>query len=633
MLFLSPLFFFFSLTIALPTNGDDTHCSPFFYPEGCFSNEIGFKRVVFHENLRKETSIYLRGYSPESILLHTLLVFSDDIAHYHNTLLINPLHFSKYLPLVHTSDFAFNNEFVLITKGREILLQYDIAPLSTGFFDGSSGTSYDAVLRLDYYSSLWNEYNTWSIERSHLTLKRVEPEQWKKKDVSQEDFNGYYHLWCNRSKSLKKCYVELPRKLRINGRHAHDPSSLPYGLLLDPNLQYNLLPHDLFLRWKYEGERDFLLEDDRGEEIFFLNSQFEYGINSESQEIVLGVDFLHHFQRIEYNLEAGYYRFFFSHIYHSHENFEWGRLLITLFISTMLFGVLFYWMTSPNYHILKPVLEKDTYFLFPFRIVWCEILSLGIALVLWILTLIFTESMGSETFHYSHSDHKRRTILFILFSLYNALLLVIFLCWNWPLTKAAWRYYYAYIIFHTQAQRTDRDYPDLVRMIEMEERKIHPRYVITRNIFLHNIAATNLLLILNYLSEDMLIYFILLVGVSLTIVYYNTKLLSVSILYLARNSQEWRDLWVKHSGFFGLFLLNFIVYVIFIGFSLPTTYYSLLRELNSMYSDVIIWVFTIQLLVFVLSLAISVVFYLVLKILRNTPPDSVVKVKELTKVY
>ena len=600
------IFLCLRLTSAWGTNQDDSQCDGVFYPEGCFSDEIVFKRLHFRKNLRKETSIYLRGHSPESILIHALVVFSDDVAHFHNSLVFNPRSLEKYDKILHYSDFQFNNEVVVITKGREMQLQFSVAPWISPYFNGS--IHYDAVLLLDYYSALWNEYNSWIVERSRLILKKIEP-PWKlpEEESSREDFTGLYYLECDRTRSLKKCHVKLP-------------PDFSYGLILDPGRSDNLLPQELMVRWMFHEEKEFFLRDEDGHEFFHINNQFQYSLNTESDDIVLGVDFIHWFQKVEYNIEAGYYKLFYSHVYHTHDKFELQAWIISIFIGTIIYGVIHFWITSPNYNILQALLEKKPYFLFPLRLVSCEILSILIAIVLWIMTLVFSEDLDNTTFHYSHSDHKRRRVLFLVFSIYHVILNIIFLLWNWSLTKATFTYYYASLLYYRMSEedkKQDPDYTDLVRLVNTEEAKIHPRYVITRNILINTIAATNLLLILNYLSEHMRLYFIIMTLVSLIMVYYYTKMLIIGFLFMFIASPTVKDLWRKYHNFVILFWINFIVYALFVAFSMPTTYYSLLNELNSMYSDIILWVFTTFLLLALLTLPLYVVFYLELKFIRE----------------
>lgn len=618
-MFFLPLFSLFVVVWSWGTNQDATQCDSVFYPEGCFSDEIAFKRLFFRKNLRKETSIYLRGHSPESILIHTLVVFSDDVGHFHNSLVLNPRTLEKYDKILHYSEFQFNNEILAITKGREILFQFSVAPWISPFFNGS--IHYDAVLLLDYYSALWNEYNTWIIERSRLILKKVEP-PWPSEQ--QEDFRGLFHLWCDRTKSLKKCHVKLPSSLFIN-----DHEYFGYGLVLDPGRSDNLLPQELMVRWQFHEEKEFLLVDENDKTILHINNQFQYELNTESDDIVLGVDFVHWFQKVEHNVEAGYYKLYFSHVYHTHDKFQLQAWIISIFIGTIIYGVIHFWMTSPNYNILQALLEKKPYFLFPLRLVSCEFLSIVIAIILWIMTLAFSEDVDHTTFHYSHSDHKRRRVLFLVFSVYHVVLNLVFLLWNWNLTKATFLYYYAnaqYYRMSEEDRKSDPDYTDLVRMVNIEEAKIHPRYVIVRNILINTIAATNLLLILNYLSEHMRVYFIIMTLVSLIMVYYYTKMLIIGFLFMfIYANPSFKDLWRKYHNFVILFWINFIVYALFVAFSMPTTYYSLLNELNSMYSDVILWVFTTFLLLAVLTLPLYVVFYLELKFLRD--PSSLAKLK------
>lgn len=558
-------------------------CDPFFYPEGCDQKSVSFKRQVFKANDRRETSIYARGHSSESIILHCLLIFSDEAYHFHNTLLFNPLRVGKYDKILHRSDFPFNNEFMLITKGVEFLVQYDIAPHYSPYFSGT--IDYDAVLSLDYFSSMWNEYNTFTIERSKLTLLMLEPSQWN--SDNREDFQGFYKLWCNRNISLKYCHVVLKNDtLRINN-HVY----LNYNITIKPQQKFNLLPPDLFVYWQFHAEKELRIYDDADDDatmLLHLNGQFEYGLNEETNEIILGVDVMHYFQKIEYGVEAGYYKLFYAQVYHDNEMYATGKLIIAIFIGTIL-STMFYWITSPNYDILFNLLRGEMTFEYPVRQVFSELLSIGIAIILWILTLVFAESYNNNTVvYYTNSYHKQRLLLYLSVSFYNVLLLSLYFIAQRRLLTGAWRYYY--------------NYARQMKAGKKQTVVVESRSVIGRNIAIICIMLCNLALILNYLSQEKVIYSFILIVLSLAFVYYYTKLLMISILYLIQFSVG-----SDQVRFIFITLANTAVYLFFLGFSLETIYLAFLREVNSMYSESLLWDFVIIAICVVSLLAVCAV--------------------------
>lgn len=557
-------------------------CDAFFYPEGCDSKEIVFKRQTFSDDDRKEISIYVHGRSTESILIHCLLVFTDTINTYHNTLLFNPRKLVKYEKLLHFSDFPFNNEFIIIAKGSEILVQYDIASHPSPYFDGK--IQYDAVLSLDYYSSMWHEYNTFVIERGTLILRMTEPVLVD----SVEDFKGCYKLGCNRSVSRKYCQLNdtgYENVLHIDGRPFN------YTISIRPQETHNLLPPELYNHWRYHDKKHLtIFSNHRSTPLIHLNDQFDYGVNEQSDEIILGIDVFHYLQKIEYNLEEGYYKMWYTHVYDNNSLFCTHKLIITIFIGTIL-SLMFYWITSKNYDILYNIVDGEMLFEYPFSQIGREILSIIIAVLLWFLSNIFSESVDRYTFYYTHSDHKRRKLLFLLFSIYNVLFMIIYLIKDYDLSSKTWRYYYRYI------KR---------RKIIRETSQIQSKSVIMRNFYILNIMVSNLLLILNYLSEEKTFYTFLLVAISLLVIYYSFKTLLIHLIYLL--SYESRNV---PSTF--LFCANATIFLLFLIYSIPTTYLSFLREINSMYTDVIIWTCVIGILCLVMTFSLYTVFIPLIK--------------------
>lgn len=554
-------------------------CDTFFYPEGCDQKSASFKRQVFKDNERREMSIYARAHSSESIMLHCLLIFSDDAYHFHNTLLFNPLRLEKYDKILHHSDFPFNNEFMLMTRGSEFLVQYDVAPRYSPYFSGT--VDYDAVLSLDYFSSMWHEYNTFTIERSKLTLLMLEPSEWH--SPQREDFHGFYKLWCDRNVSLKYCHVALDtnQTLRIN-----DHVYLNYNLTIRPNQKFNLLPPDLFVYWQFHAEKELNIYV--GDELLlYLNGQFEYGLNEETNEIVLGVDVMHYFQKIEYGVEAGYYKLYYAQVYHDNDDYATGKLIIVIFIGTIL-STMFYWITSTNYDILYNLLRGEMMFEYPVRLVLSELLSILIAVILWILTLIFADSYNGTVVYYTNSYHKQRLLLYMAVSFYNVLLLSLCFVAQRRLFSGTLRYYYSYAKQMKAGKKAT---------VAVESRS-----VIVRNIAIISIMVCNLAFILNYLSQEKVIYAFILIILSLALVYYYTKLLLISILYLIQFSVG-----SDQVRFIFLTLANAAVYLFFLGFSLETIYLAFLREVNSMYSESLLWDFVIIAICIVSLLAVCAV--------------------------
>lgn len=538
-------------------------CDPFFSPEACDRKSIAFKRQVFYNGDHREMSVYMRAHSSESIIIHCLLIFSDDIYYFHNTLRFSPTKVSKYEKILRRSDFPFNNELLVITKGFETLLQYDVALLPSYVEN-----DYDAILSLDYFASLWNEYNTFIIERSRLTLRMIEPDQWNNND--KEDFMGFYKVWCDRAISLKYCHVNLSS----NQMSINDELYNNYSLVINTQSNVNLLPPDLFVYWQFGAHKN--LKISVGDEMIIeLNTQFNYGINEQSSDIVLGVDIFHYFQKVEYGIEAGYYKLFYTTVYNDNDAYALHKLLITIFIGTIL-STLFYWIMSPNYDIWYNLLKGDTTFQYPVRQVSFEILNIVVAFVLWIMTVVFTPTLTSSAFDYYNSYHKQRMLLYIALSVFNTILLTLYLISQRVLTLSTIQYCYTYATTWKECDKTTRT--------------VTAPSVIVRNIAILVIMACNLSFILNYLSEEKLIYAFPLVILALAIIFYYTKYIMISLIYIIIYNKA-----SSQARFIFLTLANIMAFSFFLVFSMQTIFMAFFNEVNSMYSESLLWDFIITL--------------------------------------
>jgi hypothetical protein len=597
-------------------------CDTFFYPEGCQGDQISFKRQSFAANTRKEMSIYARGHSTESVILHILLVFTDNVHHFHNTLLFNPLRIENYRKILHESEFPFNNEIVVITKGKETTLQYDVAPLYMNEFLGPIG--YDAILSLDRYASLWSEYNSYVVERAALTLKKTDESMWYEGNV--EDFTGLYLLRCNDSLSYKHCHVAIRDSYKEGGNLlVNGMAYKSCGLVINTSSTINLLPYDLYMWWVQDTQKDLFIGGDEAHHLLHLNPQFSFGINHDSTNIVVGIDLLFLFQRVEFCGEGGYYKAWYTHIYHNHNDHVFNTLIM-FFFEVCLLCIFFYWATSPNYEILSHALNGGKRFEFPYRMIWWEFSMWLIAAVVWIITFVMTDGISSATFIYDNSDCEKRKLLFVLFSAYHVALSLIFFGVQHKLTRYTIRYYYSYWLYLTYAKPTDRNYAELVKRVNTPTYSVEEKYVIMRNIVLQNLVASNLLLVLNYMAEEKPIYLNLVAIVSITLSYYYVKLIQTGMVYVFKSSgtsDTWSALWKKESGTILFLLGSIVVFTLYFIFSLKLVYYSLYDEKNSTYCSIILWVFVIAPLSLVVVFAVSVVF---LQLLHHMTTHKKVKI-------
>lgn len=610
-------------------------CDAVFYPEGCFSDRITLRRYSFVDNLRKEVSCYVRGHSSESIMIHVLLVFADPVNHFHNALILNPASVEKYKKIMRESEFPFNNEMMIVTRGREMVVQYDVANSSwqMHYFDGNSLPEvpiYDAILSLDYFASLWSEYNSIVLERSFISLRMIEPPFDVDKASDNQDYDGFYKLWCNQSQSVNRCHVILSPNMTSGGMVINDRTYDITGLIIDTGSSVNLLPYDLFVRWKYHGERNLRISassitvgdasatvGDAAGIFLHLNDQFEYDINHESGDIVLGVDFLLLFQKAEYCMEAGYYKvWYYNHLYSWHEQHLLNVTLICLFVTTLL-SIFFYWVTSVNYDVLDNVLRGERRMSFPYLIVLCELLTYVIGVAIVIMALIFADDVGSVML--DATGHKQRAILFTVVLLCHLVTGLVYLAWfRRSLTRKAAAYYGQ--SGWNAARGTDLRITYTVTATPVGESKV--RDVIVRNTTLNTTLAMALLLIFNYLAEDWPLFLAINVIISSIVAYYWFKMLLVSFFYLITSHRIHHSLWRYERRFVILTCLSLLLFIAYAVLAFPLVYLDCFSEFNSMYSDIFLWIFATHIYCLIGIFAAGIVFIIIVRhyIERNRPP-------------
>ena len=615
-----------------------SECHPLFYPEACFSDRLVLERHSFVDNLRKEVSCYVRGHSSESIILHVLLVFADPVNHFHNALLLNPASLEKYQKVLRESEFAFNNELRMVTKGQDTVVQWDVAQYSwqLHYFDGASAPDvppYDAVLSLDYYASMWSEYNSVTLERARLTLRMLDGPFTEDSAADNADYDGFYKLWCDQSISVKRCHVVLSSLAGFSTDGGMAINGVYYnvtGLVIDTSRSDNLLPYDLYVRWRYHNERNLRLgvASDGDATWLHLNHQFEYDINRESGDIVLGLDFLLLFQKSEYCLEAGYYKvWYYTHLYSSHERHLVQVTLICLFVTTLL-AIFFYWVTSVNYDVLDQVLAGARRMPFPYLIVLCEVVTYAIGVAVLIMALVFINGAGGffallRTLTLDATGHKQRTILFAVVLLCHMLVGLVYLLWfRRALTRKAARYYvhHGWDAAHRGLGRgaakgnkgNDRRAVDLhitysLTATPVGEAKL--RDVVVRNTTLNTVLAMSLLLTFNYLGEDWPLFLGVNVVVSAVASYYWLKMLLVSLFYLAVSHQIWR----YERRFIALTIASLALFLVYMALAFPLVYVGCFREFNSMYSDIFLWIFTGHIYGMIVTFAAGIVFIIIVR--------------------
>ena len=91
--------------------------------------------------------------------------------------------------------------------------------------------------------------------------------------------------------------------------------------------------------------------------LFHINRQFKFQLNERSGDIVLGVDVVHHFQKVELAHEFGYVTLWYASAYHERARHEQNTAIIFLFISLVL-TTISYWCSSPNLSVAPFIMGR-----------------------------------------------------------------------------------------------------------------------------------------------------------------------------------------------------------------------------------------------------------------------------------
>lgn len=561
---------------------------------------IVLKRQVFFTDALHRVSVTLSSETPSAALLNTLLIFAPPLHRgnhslYHNALIISPKKFDRYAVVSRHSEFTPHRHFTVVTKGRSLDLQYDVAPYNDlGLF--TSGTrEYDAVLRLDRHSSVWNEFDTLLFEQSRVTLSMHRHGA----PIEKQDFIGFYHMRCA-THEHHHCVVSLGGR-RLNGQLVHHHSRL----VIDLDASYNLLPHDLFMRWQYHGEKELVVTDADGDETLVrLNGQFQYRLNHNSNDIVMGVDLLHYFQSVEFSLHRGSVVLWYSRIYDRNETYETHKWLIYWFISLIL-TCISCWYNSPTYDVLHAVIRRRPLVDYPYQLVIVDLVTLTLAPVLWILVFVSGDAWQNAVTGFPHSVVMRRQLLIFSLGLYHLLLMVLLLARTGHLIKQCFRHYYHYFKSYFSAKVDPA-------LVAREADPISVKMVLMRNLAGHTLSVTNCLLIVNYVSEEQLLYNIPLVVASLCLLFYYVKIIFSSVVYVARNGGP------RQAPLFTfIFMLSGAVFVVYCVLASYTHYTDFFMLLNSVFSEIDVRSFAVELQCFIATVALICVYSPLLRYVRK----------------
>jgi hypothetical protein len=545
-----------------------------------------FQRQTYDADPRRQISVFINGQSSEALQLHAVLVFSWPRHSYHNALVLSRKSVVRFEGITRHSEFGPHREINVISQHHLLRLQYDVAALNTEerFFGGvlplGKRLDYDALLLLDYRSSLFNEVNTALFEQGRLTLLMSREDGPRDKG----EFLGVFTIQCERHHRHRHCEMPLGNFL-VNGREGEATA-----LVVDLDSPFNLLPPDLFTRWEFHGEKRIVLQSASDEDAhLLLNPRFHWRLNEHSHTIVVGVDLLHHFQKVEYSPHRGSITVWHSWVYQEHETHEILKNVIYYVISTIL-TCLAYWITSPNYDVLASLLSLERppegKFPFPYKLVLVELLSLLIAGVLWIV-IVFTGGGMSDGLmqHTTWPVLMRRRLLIFALSLYHAVVSIVLFVKTRKLTRHAFRHYYYVVVYALFTSVGAANYEERKRLASAETEPAPVKLVLLRNLTCHTLANTNLLLILNYLSEEVTPYNVPIMVASLGLLFFYTKTLFTSLLYLASRGVPVRVTMRKEPLFTALLFLSTAIFLAYTLLSAHLHHTFFLLQLNGLFSE------------------------------------------------
>lgn len=707
----------FSLLTAIQEDGKENGCSKL--PNGlCIHDSLYFNRVDMANDIHKHMSIQTYGHSKESIIMNTMILFrspeyqiqqdeqsfsiqqqiynvyNSSNNRYHNALLIGGHIYHQYYKITKDSMFVYNNEIPIVSKGDVTMIPYTVVNnriywtrltrntfvssgitghLLTGIssFDqllndatsSSSNPSYHAILTLDKYSSIWDHYNIMSITNHQFNMHyRIGGFVYNNVD----EYSGMTHLNCksNTLTSDDNCYIEI-EKLTI---YHKEYTSSSHRLIIDFHSSLNYLPIDLYYYYitLRQSQRTiaFLLKNNntdgsKGDDNnnLIINNKFNFRINEDDDDIIIGIDLLRIFSKIEYSMERNEVNVWYFE--ETHINYE-RHITVTIMLSFLILGCYYCYydfMSSDNrrlYSILILYSNLTIYYMyFSFRQVFNELMILFLSSIILLLVLIFSDYNTSLLF--------QRTLLLTIICIYHCILLLTIIVKTPNVTRKAIGYYiykdktpdydYNRTIINIQPsqqqqQQIDtlkkqpvislytRNYlqttttslplqqPFLLNNSEMTENKredpfkdndfdiVKEEYldgnepklskeqtttVIMRNTSLLILIMIDVLLVINFSTEDNYLYMFLFLPLSFVLLYFMVYNLSISILYILV-SPLLKQIYIRYyrrrqqpiHPFIYFVIGEILLLLLFIGWSIHCFYLDYFKLVEGIYSETFI---------------------------------------------
>lgn len=428
------------------------------------NHRIEFNRVTIRNNINHQTHIRIHGHNAAMILMNAVLKFSSNVNVFHAPLLLTGYSALKYKSIINEE----THKMVITSRKARKILSYSVVsqlPSEQNISDVGLGnqlyaliqsiqypgsktmsrdTTYDAVLLLDDYSSLWSEYNVMRFESSRLILEyrsNISISQITRESTAPIVYAGHVYLKCDPVFEDDMCLVvHGPGPLVIN--------SLQYPLyrvIVNLDSTYNYLPMDLYFSFRDQSQNQTLIIEALDSKPLYLNSLFHYRIHDDNT-IILGVDLIHHFPRLEYSPETKAFTiWYFTAALSDPSNIETVCVLFT-FINLAILFCLYKWTSLYNYHILRFMIYFERYarshIYFSYKQIGYELVILFLSTIILLCSFLVSSQAGTDSvFQYNGTDGQKRTILFAVFLLYYWILMLIVVIIDCESIKAFWNYY------------------------------------------------------------------------------------------------------------------------------------------------------------------------------------------------
>jgi hypothetical protein len=544
---------FLLLYFAVSTSGkiiNKDYCDPVLFKEACIDKtlRIDFNRISKQADVHKHLSLRIYAHSKETSLINTMIIFHTDTNSYHNAFMIGSSQMTKYNKITRESRLSYNDEITIITKSVKFTTPFTVintydrqriydpdhnnylkdayrSYLTTTTSNAQENDDdmlslyhqqrylqsvltrthseinmpttwepfvlYDALLSLDRYSSIWDQYNVLSIERTQLSLRYNEQGQLSDE---LEDFNEIIRIQCKDPSSEevaqrkihpKSCIIhnifqlieattttkkimEENNNTTTKGVIVNGKFYANYKVVIDLTLRTNSIPIDLYLEWKKDknvGITIALSSVQNGDNnvssleaattsstSFVLNSNFDYHLN-DNDVILVGVDLLYHFQKIEYSVDANQIHLWVQSNFYNSNKHDSIQIITAFLILFVLLPCLFCWVMDINYISFYQLLHYDALSViklkgkiyFSYIQVQYEIIVILVTILLWILGGVFILDNQHDhlpsIFQFNHSSHRQVYGLFLFLSIFHVILLTVVIAFTGKVNRKLIEYY------------------------------------------------------------------------------------------------------------------------------------------------------------------------------------------------